>query len=244
MPPYHEVLGDDFGTVVPGMFTDEPNFCSFHQEHPEISVPWTKGFARIFEGKFGYDLIPHLPSLFFDTGDYRKVRYHYWRAITEQFVEAYSKQIYEWCDAHNLKLTGHYLYEDSLQQQIPVSGAVMPHYEYMHYPGIDHLRRNIADLVTPKQLDSVVCQLGKERALSETYGCSGQNLSFEGRKWIGDWQCVLGNKLPQSAPVVVYAAWRAQAGLPAGYLLPATVVAAQCLDRRLQFPTLLCAQSG
>ena len=189
---YHEVLGDDFGTVVPGMFTDEPNFCSFHQEYPEISVPWTKGFARIFEEKFGYDLIPHLPSLFFDTGDYRKVRYHYWRAITEQFVEAYSKQIYEWCDAHNLKLTGHYLYEDSLQQQIPVSGAVMPHYEYMHYPGIDHLRRNIADLVTPKQLDSVVCQLGKERALSETYGCSGQNLSFEGRKWIGDWQCVLG----------------------------------------------------
>ena len=155
-------------------------------------MPWTKGFARIFEGKFGYDLIPHLPSLFFDTGNYRKVRYHYWRAITEQFVEAYSKQIYEWCDAHNLKLTGHYLYEDSLQQQIPVSGAVMPHYEYMHYPGIDHLRRNIADLVTPKQLDSVVCQLGKERALSETYGCSGQNLSFEGRKWIGDWQCVLG----------------------------------------------------
>ena len=50
---YHEVLGDDFGTVVPGMFTDEPNFCSFHQEYPEMSVPWTKGFARIFEENLG-----------------------------------------------------------------------------------------------------------------------------------------------------------------------------------------------
>lgn len=189
---YREVVGDDFGGVVPGIFTDEPNFCSFHQEYPPLSVPWTKGFAEIFAGKFGYDLVPHLPSLFYDTGDFHKVRYHYWRAITEQFVEAFSKQIYEWCDEHNLKLTGHYLYEDSLPQQIPVSGAVMPHYEYMHYPGIDHLRRDINDLVTPKQLDSVACQLGKERALSETYGCSGQNLSFEGRKWIGDWQCVLG----------------------------------------------------
>lgn len=189
---YHEVVGDDFGGVIPGIFTDEPNFLSFHQEHPELCVPWTKGFAEIFQEKFGYDLIPHLPSLFYDTGDFRKVRYHYWRAITEQFVEAFSKQIYDWCDERGLKLTGHYLYEDSLQQQVPVSGAVMPHYEYMHYPGMDHLRRDIANLVTPKQLDSVACQLGKERALSETYGCSGQNLSFEGRKWIGDWQCVLG----------------------------------------------------
>ncbi len=189
---YQEVVGDDFGGVVPGIFTDEPNICSFHQEHPALSVPWTKGFAGIFQRKFGYDLIPHLPSLFYDTGDYRRVRYHYWRAITEQFVEAYSKQLYEWCDANGLKLTGHYLAEDTLQQQIPVSGAIMPHYEYMHYPGIDHLQRNIANVVTPKQLDSAVCQLGKERALSETYGCAGQDLSFEGRKWIGDWQSVLG----------------------------------------------------
>ena len=192
---YQQVLGNDFGGVVPGIFTDEPNICSFHQEHPALSVPWTKGFAEIFQGKFGYDLVPHLPSLFFDTGDFRKVRYHYWRAITEQFVEAFSKQLYDWCEANDLKLTGHYLSEDTLQQQIPVSGAIMPHYEYMHYPGVDKLRRDIEDLVTPKQLDSVVCQLGKERSLSETYGCAGQNLSFEGRKWIGDWQSVLGINL-------------------------------------------------
>ena len=86
--------------------------------------------------------------------------------------------------------------EDSLLSQIQWVGAVMPHYPYMHVPGIDKLGRQInsraGTVLTVKQLDSVVCQLGKPRALCENYGCSGQDLAHTGRKWIGDWSYVLG----------------------------------------------------
>jgi hypothetical protein len=72
----------------------------------------------------------------------------------------------------------------------------MPHYPYMHIPGIDKLGRQIngraGTVLTVKQLDSIVCQTGKPRALCENYGCGGQDFAHTGRKWIGDWAYVLG----------------------------------------------------
>ncbi len=203
---YRRELGRWFGTAIPGIFTDEPNF-SASRPHPKSRVlargpkypayflPWTDRLPEYFRERNGYDILDHLPSLFFDVGDYAKVRYDFWSTVTELFLEHYTKKIYEWCDRNNLKYTGHYLAEDTLLSQMLCIGAAMPHYEYMHVPGVDHLGRNIEGVLTMKQVSSVANQLGKERVLSETYGCSGQNLSFEDRKWIGDWEYVLGINL-------------------------------------------------
>ena len=190
---YRRRFGEWFGKTVPGIFTDEPNYMSGHAgglDYP--CIPWTMELPKVFKQRRGYDLLDHLPSLFFRVGDYRKVRYDFWRTVTELFLESYTRQLYEWCDRYGLKYTGHYLAEETLTSQIAVIGAAMPHYEYMHIPGIDHLCRHIEGFLTVKQVSSVANQLGKERVLSETYGCSGQNLSFEDRKWIGDWEYVLG----------------------------------------------------
>jgi len=89
--------------------------------------------------------------------------------------------------------------EDTLLSQINWIGAAMPHYPYMHIPGIDKLGRAInigpGTVLTVKQLDSVACQLGKPRTLCENYGCGGQDFAHTGRKWIGDWAYVLGVNL-------------------------------------------------
>ena len=82
--------------------------------------------------------------------------------------------------------------EDTLAYQLQWIGAAMPHYEYMHWPGIDKLGRHIDQLVTVKQVTSVVDQLNKERAFCEVFGCIGQQSSFYHRKWIADWQAALG----------------------------------------------------
>lgn len=191
---YYRELGDEFGETVPGIFTDEPCYLYLYST-PKPAIPWTTDFPRYFKEKNGYDLIHHLPSLFYEAGNFPKVRYDYWSTVTDLFIESYSKQIYEWCEAHNLQLTGHYMGEDTLLSQIQWIGAAMPHYQYMHLPGVDHLGYNIDGLITIKQVDSVVCQLGKQRCLCETYGGSGQALSFEDRKWIGNWLYVLGVNL-------------------------------------------------
>ncbi len=186
---YKDVVGDEFGKAIPGIFTDEPCYMMRgHKQYP--SVAWTDALPDRFRETRGYDLLEHLISLFYDVGDYPKIRTDFWRTATELFVESYSKRMYAWCDENRLKYTGHYMAEDTLVSQIAWIGAAMPHYEYMHVPGMDHLSRNIENLMTAKQVASAAQQFGKERTLCEMYGCSGQNFSFEGRKWIADWHFV------------------------------------------------------
>ncbi|MBO3803529.1 MAG: hypothetical protein JTT11_06610 [Candidatus Brockarchaeota archaeon] len=189
---YSREVGAEFGRTIPGIFTDEPNFSEWDGR---AFVPWTELLPTIFKERNGYDLLDNLPSLFYEVRDYARVRRDFWNTVTDLFLESYSKRIYEWCGERKLEYTGHYLCEDNLVVQTKFIGAAMPHYEYMHVPGIDHLGRNIENLVTVKQVSSAAHQLGKERVLSETYGCSGWNLSFEDQKWIGDWEYVLGVNL-------------------------------------------------
>ena len=189
---FAKVFQSEFGKSIPGIFTDEPNYN--HIAYAKI-VPWTIDFADEFMKRMGYDIADSLVQVFYNVGDTRKVRHDFWRVVTELYVEAFSKQIYDWCESHNLKLTGHQLLEDSLAVQIQHIGAVMPHYEYMQTPGIDHLCRQITNPELAKQVSSVSHQFGNRRVLSETFGASGWNLSFEDQKWIAEWQYVLGVNL-------------------------------------------------
>jgi len=191
---YRREIGDEFSKTVPAVFTDEPNYMTFTSRQ-QATVPWTDELPDHFKKRYGYDISNHLSCLFFNEKDYKKVRYDFWNLVADMFLQAYSQKIYNWCGQHNIAYTGHYLCEDNLSSQIRHIGAAMPHYEYMHIPGIDHLGRNLNDPLTLKQVSSASHQLGKKRVLSELYGCSGQNFSFAGRKWIGDWHIVLGVNL-------------------------------------------------
>jgi len=181
--PYREKLGDRFGKEIPGIFTDEPHI-------PPMA--WTERLPGAFKNRYGYDILEHLPSLFYEVGDWQKIRHDYRSLTADMFVEAYGKKLYDWCDEHNLEYTGHYLAEDTLVSQLERAGACMPLYEYMHMPGIDHLFRTLQNITLVKQVSSVANQLGRKRVLSETFGGSGWNMSFADQKWIANWQFALG----------------------------------------------------
>ncbi len=185
---YREQFGDDFGEYMPGVFTDEPNYINQGQG----TRPWTDGFEKYFEELNGYDLLEDLPLLFFETAEYQKVRFDFFKAITKRFIECFSQPLYQFCQENNLEFTGHYLAEDTMYHQTGVIGAAMPHYKYMQLPGIDHLGRNINAPLTLKQCSSVAHQFGRNRVLCENFGVSGHSMSFEDQKWIADFHFALG----------------------------------------------------
>lgn len=203
---YRREIGQEFGKTVPGIFTDEP--CTYFRVNrsasPANSLPWEKSLPEVFRQRRGYDLLPLLPALFYDWKScpepFFRVRFDYWRTITEMFVHAFSRQIGNWCRDNQLKFTGHFMSEDTLLSQIQWGlASAMPHYAWMDYPGIDHLGRQIGKIygkiLTIKQLDSAGCQLGKQRMLVENYALAGQDFSHQGRKWLGDWAAVMGANL-------------------------------------------------
>lgn len=186
---YKQAVGKHFGKEIPGIFTDEPAYT-----YPirEPFVPWSDHLPDYFRSLKGYDIAGKVDHLFFERGDYQRTRFDFYDSATRLFRDSFTKQDDEWCENNGLLMTGHFMAEDNLQSQTTWIGAAMPHYAYMHWPGIDKLGRHIEQIATVKQLSSAVEQLGKERAFCEVFGCIGQHSSFPERKWIADWEAVLG----------------------------------------------------
>lgn len=193
---YKKNNGTDFGGVIPGIFTDEPNYGSLHGRN-EDALPWTGALPATFRKRHGYTVTDHLPSLFYNTEgpECARARYDYVETITFLFVDAFSRQIGEWCDKNGIQSTGHLLSEQDLIGQTSVVGACMPHYEYMQAPGMDLLTQYNREYDTAKQVSSVAHQFGRKWRLTETYGCTGWDFPFEGHKALGDWQAALGINL-------------------------------------------------
>lgn len=190
---YRGRCGGDFGGIVPGIFTDEPD------HGPTVSdvMPWTPKLPAVFRKRYGYDLTSHLVELFFDV-EGRKVseaRYHYHDCVTHLFVNAFARQIGEWCEKNGLLLTGHVNREPTLSSQTRSVGSCMRFYEHMQAPGIDILTEYAREFDTAKQTSSAARQFGRKWRLTETYGCTGWDFSFAGHKAVGDWQAALGINL-------------------------------------------------
>jgi hypothetical protein len=196
---YREEVGDYLGKRVPGIFTDEPMFCEVIEQTKDHSwlTPWTGKLPEVFKTRYGYDLLPLLPHLFFDIPDSQPetTRYHYLDCITHLFVDAYAKQIGTWCDETGMLHTGHIMEEDTLVRQTNRVGSAMRFYEYMQAPGIDLLMEYNRIYDTAKQVSSMAHQFGRRWRLTETYGCTGWDFPFEGHKALGDWQVALGINL-------------------------------------------------
>jgi len=189
---YAARLGKYFGTVIRGIFTDEPQLstCGFH---------WAPHIERLYTEEYGSDLLTDMWHLAYDGADVglsKRIRYRYRRLIQQQFENVFSRRIGEWCANRNLILTGHFAAEDGLIMQLEANGSVMPHYRHFQMPGIDHLGRRYAPLPLLKQVQSVGAQTGKTHLLSETFGCSGWNLSFEDVTRIWGWQAINGLTTP------------------------------------------------
>ena len=199
---YRKQIGKTFGKRVPGIFTDEPGQgCKLQGDGGfpgcKGTVPWTVKLPATFRKRYGYDLIPHLPEICFDVDGQAvtQARYHYHDCVTHLFVDAFSRQIGEWCGKNGLQFTGHVLEEDHLSSQTNQVGSCMRHYEHMQAPGMDLLTEHWRIYDTAKQVTSAAHQFGRKWRLTETYGCTGWDFPFAGHKALGDWQVALGINL-------------------------------------------------
>lgn len=179
--PYYEKYQTEFE----GYFTDEPQLS-------RNGIPWSLTLPDAYRREYGEELLPKLAQLFTEADDYENTRFRFWKLVTKLFSENFVKPLYEWCSERGLKLTGHLVLEESMLAQLPTNGAVMPHYEYFHIPGMDWLGRDIFDCLTAIQVSSVAAQLGKRQVLSETFALSGHNVGFDELRRIAEWQMVRG----------------------------------------------------
>ncbi len=167
---YKERFGADFSNKIAGFFTDEPQYQRWH-------TPYTTVIADYFRIQFGQDIFDYIGLLFVEAKGYRTFRYRYWKAMQHLLLNNFSKRVYDWCEENGVKLTGHYVEEVSMGYQIMCCAGVMPFYEYEHIPGIDWLGRGTDNELSPRQVGSAACQLGKHQIITEAFGCCGHEVT-------------------------------------------------------------------
>jgi hypothetical protein len=138
-----------------------------------------------------------LPSLYWDIGNWRKVRFDYWQTLHDLWKENYFYPIFQWCDHNRLGFTGHYMEHTWPYPWISPDDASM--YAFQHAPGIDMIVGTVLGqqgvdphmLFTIRQVASVARQLGR-RGFCEVYGAGGWDKDFQRLKQMGDWLIVHG----------------------------------------------------
>lgn len=180
---YKQYVGDEFGKTIKGIFTDEVTaFPPFH--------PWSPFLVERVKIMSGMDLTEYLPALSEEMGEITdKVRYAYWNAATEQFIDSWDKQIYEWCENNNLLYIG--------EKPILRSKEL----QYMHIPGIDagHQKFGSQAILTQgkyrsngKIASSAAHFYKKPAVLCEAFHSIGWGMTLQDAKWIFDWLTVMG----------------------------------------------------
>ncbi len=216
---YYKRFGEDFGTYIPAIFSDEANI---HTEGLN-TVPFGKHITDKFRELCGYDITPNIPAIFGDF-DYdafekpaKKIRYDFYYTMHELWIDSFVKPIASWCEEHGVAWTGH-----DVEHQWPMShgGRMSPSpqttYEFRQWPGMDlllcdHLINEPSnfDKYLMYEIRSAANQFARKRTLSEAYGAGGYQSTLADYKRLGDFLFVGGiNLICQHLSLYSYAGYR------------------------------------
>ncbi len=197
---YKAAVGSQhFGEKVRGFYTDEPAMHYFEIFKNNNTLPWSAQMFKIFRQRKGYDLKPLLPMLYYNVGTRtEQVRYDYFSALSDQYEDAYYRQISNWCHANDTNFTGHLLCEESIRLHARTGGNLFHMLRHLDMTGVDHLyprvgtREMPSEHVALKIASSAAHQNGSTRLLCESMGGLYWDCTMERMKWVADWEYVLG----------------------------------------------------
>lgn len=199
---YFKRFGEDFGTYIPSIFSDEVGFA--------CTLPCSKYVYEKFRALAGYELLgKYFPiikedarGIDTDGRPYEKIRYDYFLTLHELWMENFVIPISKWCDEHGVAWTGHdheHFWPRTFGGCTP---GEMTTYEYRQWPGFDlllchHLRDTATnfDKFQMYEVRSAANQFSHPRTICEAYGAGGYHSTMYDYKRLGDYIMVGGINL-------------------------------------------------
>lgn len=185
---YYSRFQDRFGKELVGFFTDEPQYYRW-------GTPFSPSVAKLWKERYGEDIADGIIALFEDDEKAYPFRVRYYRAMNELYTDVFYKKVYDWCETHGCKLTGHSIEESSFCAQMWGGAGCTPSYEFEHLPAVDDLSLYSSAALSARQIGSAAGQLGKRQVLTETFGCSGYGASPDRLRAVAEKQYVHGVNL-------------------------------------------------
>ena len=139
---YEKRLGQYFGTLIKGFFTDEPDIAFFRDSHTEdaiLTLPYYTGleedYRRLTGGGLRDDirraLATHGPAFYQEP-------LH--RLLARRFRTVFADRVSAWCRERGLVLTGHLMNEISAEAALRCNGHPLEVLSGFTLPGMDDIR--------------------------------------------------------------------------------------------------------
>lgn len=189
---YRHHLGKYFGSVIPGIFTDEPFFGIFD---PANTLPFSPVLEEEFLWEKSYSAREAAERIFKSRDpqacqDYCDV----WLKLAGK---NYLKVIADWCHRNNLLFAGHFNGDDVIDNLCKLAGADIFHlHSFFDVPGCDAIWRQIHPLALERDFSGLTASAaGDKLCISETFAVYGNSLSPAEMKQIAAMQFVSGIKI-------------------------------------------------
>jgi hypothetical protein len=183
---YEDTMGELFGGLIKGMFTDEIGL--------QGSLPWSPTIPAFFAEQTGYSLLDRLPDLYYSSKPgAARTRYDYFQSIHLKLRTNYYQRVRDWCSERQLQFIA----------EVPSVRASTQ--VYSDIPGGDSAHEKlgrslswILDRYTcsirnnPKVTSSLARQLNRKRTLNECFHSVGWSMTLQDAKWMIDRLAALG----------------------------------------------------
>lgn len=186
---YRKAIGQYFGTIVKGMFSDETGFLS--------RIPWSNQFPKPFQEKYGYDIRECLAAIYCtDYPNAKKIRYDFYELASQVFRSSYHEQISEWCEKnHLLYCTEVPSMRGTTQKFSTVPGGDCAH-EKLGKPLDWMLEKDFRSYRSnAKQVSSWKRQNDVDYAMIESFHSVGWSMTIQDAKWMLDKLAIFGVNL-------------------------------------------------
>ncbi len=138
---YARLLQEEFGKGILAFFTDEPSLISWNIRQAVYPiVPWHHTFPDLFQRRYGYSIALAVAAVVTRRGrEVIRRRCDFWDFVADTVADGYFGTIQDWCHAHNIKFSGHFLEEERLSAHVINYGSFYRSMRRMDWPGIDQL---------------------------------------------------------------------------------------------------------
>ena len=134
---YYKHFGKYFGTVIKGMFTDEPDI-SYSGVYGNSKYPYTKDAEVLYAERYGRDLFEDMAQ----DEPSEQFKQDYWELLGELYRKNYIGKINDWCVSHNIVLTGHTNDEHIIEKGVKSSGGTITALREFSMPAVDDIFNN------------------------------------------------------------------------------------------------------
>ncbi|MBP5671855.1 MAG: hypothetical protein J6X49_05660 [Victivallales bacterium] len=167
---YYRRFGDQFGKLIKGIFTDEPSFAYpttllAPNASQKIQIAWYPEMEDNYKRLTGRELKNDMKRQLEGTANLDFIK-SYHEVVAKRFRETFFDKIRNWCDAHNILLTGHLMAEHNIHA-LRFNGDPLQQIAGFSMPGMDEIN-------TSTTLDKIEWQtLGTARYGIEKRGNGG-----------------------------------------------------------------------